>query len=56
MQTIAKMQDGGITDVVTDREHSPGCQTCDYGSNYVNIIKITLTGRSIQADVSKMYE
>lgn len=53
---IIKMADGGIISIETDADCTRGCDTCDYGSVYINEIIIRLTKFEIQAGVRQMYE
>lgn len=39
---LIKMLDGGILNYADDHYHYDGCPTCDYGSEYINEIDITL--------------
>lgn len=49
---LLPLQDGGILTIFTDREmESGGCDTCDYGDNYINYFKITMTSGSIEVKV-----
>ena len=49
------MLDGGIVNYKDDMSSIPGCETCDYGSQYINDITIVLTGYKIHAILNKMY-
>lgn len=40
---LIKMIDGGILNIETDNESYAGCDTCDYGSKYINYITITMS-------------
>ena len=53
---IVKLKDGGIEEIWSDEEHYSGCPTCDYGSQYINNLRITLTKYVISARVNQMYE
>lgn len=48
--------DGGMVSIDTDKEAYAGCETCDYGSEYIDNIEIVLTKYKIKASVSQMYE
>ena len=51
------MVDGGIVDVWTDTEYYNGyCDTCDYGSSYINEFEITLRNMEISIKIDDMYE
>ena len=49
------MIDGGIVNYEDDMRSIPGCETCDYGSEYINDITITLTKYKIHALLNEMY-
>ena len=53
---LIKMLDGGLVDYSDDCYHYDGCPTCDYGSEYINEIDITLTKCKFHIKVSQMYE
>lgn len=53
---LMPMLDGGIVDYLDDEDYNPGCETCDYGSEYINDITVTLTKYKIHAVVNKEYE
>ena len=53
---LLKMVDGGIVNYADDCESHPGCPTCDYGSEYINEIDITLTSYKVHVKVNQMYE
>lgn len=53
---LLQLKDGGIEDIRTDETCHPGCPTCDYGSQYINDIKIVLTRHIVRATVTQMYE
>ena len=53
---LIKMIDGGIVNYTDDRESYGGCPTCDYGSEYINDINITLTKYKIHVRTNQMYE
>lgn len=39
-----------------DTEHYPGCETCDYGSEYINNIYIETTNYKVDIVFNQMYE
>lgn len=39
-----------------DSYYSPGCETCDYGSKYTNIIRVDTSNYLIDVEFSQMYE
>lgn len=53
---LIKMVDGGIENYNDDTSHYDGCPTCDYGSEYINEINITLTHHTIYVKINQMYE
>ena len=53
---LIKMIDGGLVNYEDDYYHIRGCPTCDYGSEYINEIDITLTKYKIHAETNQMYE
>lgn len=55
-QILMPMLDGGIVDYQDDMDYIPGCETCDYGSEYINDITVTLTKHKIHAVVNNMYK
>lgn len=55
-EVILKMIDGGIVNIVSDRDYSEGCETCDYGSSYVNEFDVELTKFNIHLEAEQMYE
>ena len=55
-EMLLKMVDGGMVNYTDDCENYPGCPTCDYGSEYINEIDITLTSYEIHVKVNQMYE
>lgn len=52
---LMPMVDGGIVNYVDDTSYTAGCETCDYGSEYVNDITITLTKHEVHAVLNQMY-
>ena len=52
---LLQFVDGGILDIKQDNWSSPGCETCDYGSSYVNELSVYLTKYKITAEVDQMY-
>ncbi|MBR8661181.1 hypothetical protein [Brevibacillus sp. NL20B1] len=53
---LLNMKNGGIKNIISDSWYSPGCETCDYGSNYINEFEIQLTTGVIKIEVDQMYE
>ena len=55
-EMLIKMIDGGLVNYNDDCYHYSGCPTCDYGSEYINEIDITLTRYKIHVKTNQMYE
>lgn len=53
---LIKMLDGGIVNYADDHYHYDGCPTCNYGSEYINEIDITLVHHTIHVKTNQMYE
>ena len=53
---LIKLVDGGIKDIYTDTDSYAGCETCDYGSEYINEFTVYLTQGNIEFKISQMYE
>ena len=53
---LIKMLDGGILNYADDCYYYDGCPTCNYGSEYINEIDITLTHYTIHVKTNQMYE
>ena len=53
---LIKMRDGGIVNYDDDSCYYEGCETCDYGSSYINDVDILLTKYAIHIRTSQMYE
>ena len=51
---LIKMIDGGLVNYEDDHDSYGGCPTCDYGSEYINEINLTLTQYRIYAKTNKM--
>ena len=51
---LLKLVDGGIENIKTDEEYLPGCPTCDYGSQYINDVEVTLTKHIIRASFNNL--
>ena len=52
---LIKMIDGGLLNYEDDSSYISGCPTCDYGSEYINEIDITLTKYKIHVETNQMY-
>ena len=53
---LIQMIDGGLVNYEDDCYCISGCPTCDYGSEYINEIDITLTKYKIHTETNQMYE
>lgn len=53
---LIKMLDGGILNYVDDNYHYDGCPTCNYGSEYITEVDITLVHHTIHIKTNQMYE
>lgn len=53
---LIKMIDGGMENYKDDSYSYDGCPTCNYGSEYINEIDITLTKYTISVETNQMYE
>lgn len=53
---ILELQDGDIVNIENDRDYWSGCETCDYGSRYVNYFDLELSKIRIKIEASEMYE
>ena len=53
---IMPLADGGILDVKYDSENTPGCPTCDYGSEYIDEFSVVMTGYTIKVYLNVEYE
>lgn len=53
---LINMIDGGLVNYTDDCYSYGGCPTCDYGSEYINEIGITLTQYKIHVKTNQMYE
>ncbi|NGS95769.1 hypothetical protein G6Z25_02390 [Clostridium perfringens] len=53
---LIKLKDGYIKEIYTDTDYTPGCETCDYGSEYINEFTVYLSSRKVEIKISDMYE
>lgn len=51
---LVPLSNGGILDIRTDAKYYPGCETCDFGSSYVNNVTIEMTTGNIEIKVDQM--
>ena len=52
---LIKMVDGGMVNYTDDCYSYAGCPTCNYGSEYITEIDITLTRYKIHVKTNQMY-
>lgn len=52
---LIPMVNGGLEDISEGNWSRPGCETCDYGSKYVNELTVYLTKYKIEVNISQMY-
>jgi hypothetical protein len=55
VEFLIQLVDGGITNISTDTYSYSGCETCDWGSQYINEFEVTLTTREVKVEVNQMY-
>lgn len=55
-EMLIKMVDGGLVNYTDDCYYHDGCPTCDWGSEYINEIDVTLTKYNIHVRTNQMYE
>lgn len=55
-EMLIKMVDGGLVNYTDDSYHYDGCPTCDYGSQYINEVDVTLTKYKVHVKTNQMYE
>jgi len=53
---LIKLIDGGLLEIESDTWSERGCDTCDYGSSYVNKFEVELTSGKIYIEIDNMYE
>ena len=53
---LIKMIDGGMINYSDDTSYISGCPTCDYGSKYINEIRIDLIKYKIFVKLNQMYD
>jgi len=54
---MIELKDCRVKDIQTDNYFSPGCETCDYGSEYVNEIEFLFSdGKKTVLKISRMYD
>lgn len=50
---LITMKDGGLKEYSDDTQCYPGCETCDYGSEYINNLFLTLTKYRVHVKQTK---
>ncbi|MCY9757695.1 hypothetical protein M5X00_26055 [Paenibacillus alvei] len=53
---LLPLVDGGIREILTDTTSYGGCETCDYGSSYINEFTVLMTQGNIEIKCDQMYE
>lgn len=54
---ILELKDGGIVGIDTDEYSYAGCETCDYGSEYISELNLTLANSGkLHVELNQMYE
>jgi len=53
---LIKMVDGGLVNYEDDSYSYGGCPTCNYGSEYITEIDLTLTKYKVHIRTNKMYD
>lgn len=53
---LIRVVDGAIVNITQDSDYYSGCETCDYGSRYINKVNIFLTKYTIKISISQQYE
>lgn len=53
---LCELKNAAIIKLTTDTEYHPGCETCDYGSEYINLSNIETTNYNIHIEVNDMFD
>lgn len=53
---ICELKDGYVLNFTTEQYSYGGCETCDYGSEYINECSIITSNNDIKITVNEMYE
>lgn len=53
---LLELVDGGIVEILTDTFCYRGCDTCDYGSSYINEFTILFTDGHVDIEIDEEYE
>ena len=56
-QYLTELKDDAVADIATDKSYSAGCETCDYGSLYIQEITFKFkSGEKLFINLKKEYE
>ena len=55
-KNLIDLKNGAIKSIDYDTWSAPGCDTCDYGSRYVNEYDFVLSKGTLHIEVNNMYE
>ena len=56
-QYLIELKDDAVADIATDKSYSAGCETCDYGSLYIQEITFKFkSGEKLFINLKKEYE
>ena len=56
-QYLIELKDDAVADIATDKSYSAGCETCDYGSLYIQEITFKFkSGEKLNISLKKEYE
>lgn len=53
---LLELNGGGIKNIYTDTNEFPGCETCDWGSQYINEYTIEMFSGNLTIKAEQMYE
>lgn len=53
---LITMKDGGLKEYSDDTQCYPDCETCDYGSEYINNLFLTLIKYRVHVKTNQMYD
>lgn len=57
MFRLIELKNGFVTNIVYDEDYSRGCETCDFGSSYINEVTFIFDcGLRTRIDIKNMYE
>lgn len=55
MLMLLKLVDGAILEIEADKDYTSGCETCDWGSQYVNEYTIYMETGTLYIEASQEY-